>query len=95
MTSLDRPLACIACGELLKSVFDREGYRHQPSRAATFTSYGNYGSTVWDPMGNSKYLMINVCDACLTEFKERVCLVKIAREEVVYDYQPWDPTEER
>jgi hypothetical protein len=39
---------------------------NQPYDAVSFTSYGQYGSQVFDPMDHS-FLEIHICDDCLTK----------------------------
>jgi hypothetical protein len=65
-----KPVSCIACGTELESSVGDSG-ENQPSDATTFRSYGQYGSTVFDPMDGS-FLEINVCDRCLTLHQDRV-----------------------
>ncbi len=57
-----KPLPCIICGKELESTFER-----QPYGATTFYAPGQYGSTVFDPIGESAKLTINICDLCLVE----------------------------
>lgn len=59
---MSKQLPCIVCDKALKpAIYDDI---NQPSRATTFISYGQYGSTFFDPMDGS-YLELNVCDVCL------------------------------
>ena len=62
------PTPCIVCRKALRPVFpglsDQEGSYQQPSEAVTFSSKGNYGSTVFDSF-DGHILEANVCDACL------------------------------
>jgi hypothetical protein len=37
--------------------------------ATVWTSHGNYGSSVYDPMSGGVYLEAMICDACLTRKK--------------------------
>ena len=53
---------CLKCGATLtRSSRDYEG---QPNDGIMCQSYGNYGSTVFDPMDGS-YLAFNLCDPCV------------------------------
>lgn len=52
---------CIICGGVLWRAGPEEG---QPDDGIMCQSYGNYGSTVYDPMDYS-YLAFNICDDCL------------------------------
>lgn len=38
--------------------------------ATVFNAFGNYGSTMFDPM-DSSYLEINICDECLETLKQK------------------------
>lgn len=57
-----RALSCVACGANLENVSGAR--RNQPFGGLSFTSFGHYGSTVFDPLDGS-FLEINVCDSCL------------------------------
>ena len=54
---------CIVCKETLSNI-DETG--NQPDEGLEFTSYGHYGSTVFDPADGTA-LVVNICDRCLTE----------------------------
>lgn len=60
---------CIVCGGELDGlggyVEGSPPYFNQPEGGTGFTTQGNYGSTVFDPM-NGNTLSISVCDDCLT-----------------------------
>jgi hypothetical protein len=92
----DFPLACIICGFKPEPVF-KDGFApRQPWGATTFTSYGQYGSTVFDDMGRT-YLEINVCDDCMRA-KARQGLIALAqpvhvpKPEATYStWTPYDP----
>jgi hypothetical protein len=68
--SFSAALPCIVCGRpldnaiagLLDDTFS--GLANLPADATIFTSHGNYGSTVFDPLDGS-LLQVNICDACL------------------------------
>ncbi len=62
-------LRCIVCTEVLKPIWDpvifpQDAQVNQPSGGMTFTSEGQYGTTVFDPM-NGSFLEINICDDCM------------------------------
>lgn len=87
------PLPCFACGKDLTSVFPFEdGYRSQPNDGVTFSTYGNYGSGVFDEV-NGTLLEINICDTCLVLHYERVwCLRYVRRPNRDIEFsQPWKP----
>lgn len=56
-------MKCFKCeNELKPSV---EGNPHQPHRGTMWTSTGNYGSYIFDPITYPEYLLLVVCDSCL------------------------------
>jgi hypothetical protein len=57
-------LPCIICNKLLFNVY--EDAVNQPSDGLGWVCYGNYGSTVFDPIGTGEYLELNICDECVT-----------------------------
>jgi DNA-directed RNA polymerase subunit N (RpoN/RPB10) len=73
MDPVTLPLPCFTCGKTLHPVWPESDYRNQVNDGVTFTSPGNYGSTVFDAMDRSR-LVINVCDACLTALSVRTAL---------------------
>jgi hypothetical protein len=36
-----------------------------------FRAYGNYGSTVYDPIDERTYLILNICDNCVKTLGDR------------------------
>jgi hypothetical protein len=74
-------LPCIICERPLKSAMPGD-YNH-PSDGCAFTSYGHYGSTVFDPMDGT-FLELNICDKCLTATARHILRVyKTTRADVV------------
>jgi len=61
-------LDCIVCGKRLPNVMD--DVENQPYDATSFTTYGHYGSTVFDPMDGT-FLEINICDEDLKEASKK------------------------
>jgi hypothetical protein len=57
-------LPCIVCNKPLFNVY--EDALNQPSGGLGCVSYGNYGSTVFDPIMTGEYLEFNICDQCVT-----------------------------
>lgn len=55
-------LICIACGTELANIMEGEGV--QPDDGLAFVTTGHYGTTVFDPMDETKLIAV-VCDACL------------------------------
>jgi len=64
-------LPCIVCSKVLEPAFPSEVDSHGPYAATMFTSRGNYGSTLFDPVTINLFLQINVCDDCLRSAGER------------------------
>lgn len=64
---------CVVCGKELEPVLPEEVRmaENQPYEATVFSSPGHYGSTAFDPMDGTR-LVINVCDRCLIDKKDRV-----------------------
>lgn len=86
------PLPCFACGKPLEPVFDRFAKEtRQPADAVMFSSYGQYGSTAFDPQDNSQ-IQINICDPCLRGRKDRVWHVRYTRQAAQEMFsKPWNP----
>jgi hypothetical protein len=63
MPEITWPLPCLLCGRVPEPVWPDHDQR-QPYGATTFTSFGHYGSTVFDEMGR-RFLEANICDHCL------------------------------
>lgn len=57
-------LPCIVCGSILKEI--GSGSSNHADDANEFRTFGQYGSTVFDPL-NGSYLAVNICDRCLTD----------------------------
>lgn len=58
-------VGCIVCRKPLVNIDDRG---NQPSGGVEFTTYGHYGSAIFDPMDGSE-IAINICDPCLSAAK--------------------------
>ncbi len=57
-------LNCVRCGKTL-TPSGPPGEETPPNDGLLFISYGNYGSTVYDPQGNGQeYLLVVLCDEC-------------------------------
>ena len=59
---------CIKCGKQLDNwdvAYPEGASQVHPLGGTVFRSYGNYGSTVFDPL-DASYLDICVCDSCLS-----------------------------
>lgn len=67
-----RKLNCIVCSVELENwgyVYPNKKVVH-PIDGTVFRAYGNYGSTVFDPM-DASYLDVVICDRCLTDRMDR------------------------
>ena len=62
---------CIMCSVGLENwdVYPTKTVVH-PIGGTVFRAYGNYGSTVFDPI-DASYLDIVICDGCLTDRMDR------------------------
>lgn len=91
---MDLPLNCFKCDKELKPVFDDPRMKSPdvPYAGTTFITHGHYGSTVFDPIASFHSLMINICDQCMVEFKNRIALRRIIQREPTINFYPWDPT---
>ncbi len=80
---------CIVCDKELKSV---GGEGNQPIHGLAFVTSGHYGSGVYDPMDNTQWLEINVCDECVENAsqKHQVLLGKTIVQPIVNpEYTDW------
>lgn len=70
--------ACFVCNKTVLSAFDdyEMDILEPASKAVCFTSGGNFGSTIFDPMDGT-IIEITVCDDCLKNKKDRVIAYKI------------------
>lgn len=63
------PAPCLKCGRVLEPALPPPHSNWQPYGGTVFTSYGHYGSTVFDPPGgltlSRRALHITICDPCL------------------------------
>ena len=78
-------LPCIVCGKGLKNLYGD----NLPDDGIVFSSHGNYGSQVFDPM-DSTFLEINICDKCITQAANlnRVALGESFQTKH-YQYEKW------
>lgn len=95
-------LPCIVCGtqpepaapaDSLPAASLERGEPLQPYGATTFYSYGQYGSTAFDPEDESQ-VQVNICDRCLTEAGRsgRVWHARHVRRPALTVFsRPWDP----
>ncbi len=66
---------CFKCLDEIKGCFaDEDNISNPPLNATYWTTYGNYGSSVWD--SNDYYLEIYICDECLRTSKATVYKVR-------------------
>lgn len=62
-------LPCFVCNKVLPNAFIESD--NQPYGGTEFRTYGHYGSTFWDSFDGEE-LVLNICDECLTERKDRL-----------------------
>lgn len=65
--ALNKPLPCVICGDDLKDI--GSGSENHANDANEFCTYGQYGSTKFDPLDGSR-LAVNICDQCLMKAAE-------------------------
>lgn len=58
-------LPCIVCKRPMESIYGP----NQPNDGLSFTSFGAYGSSFFDPMDGT-YLEVTICDPCLSEHRD-------------------------
>ena len=58
--------------------------------ATVWTSSGNYGSGVYDPVNDCVFLEAHICDACLIRKKELVEEVVVRQRTEVIERRPAD-----
>lgn len=61
---------CICCDKELSPV-DKEAAPHQPRGGIMCSSFGNFGSTVFDSIDHSEELLFLLCDDCLKKQAHR------------------------
>ena len=69
---------CIACDKDVSNCASEEhdDFNMPPDGATVWTSHGNYGSTIYDPISGGEYLECYICDECVTKKADRVFHVK-------------------
>lgn len=79
-------MRCVICRAEIKPALASDEDINPPSGAVVFSSYGNYGSTVFDPMTNSIHIEIFICDGCLEkEVAEGNVLQVVTRENIQHE----------
>ena len=84
------PLPCIICGAKLENVFEEA--QNQVYGGTCFKSYGHYGSTVFDPMSDRRYLEINICDPCLLKRQKEnaIYFVRERPTRSIHEFKYWE-----
>jgi hypothetical protein len=61
-------LPCLKCGKVSPPAMPggSDNLHSPPSHALFFLTYGNYGSTVFDSVLGAEYLLVIICDDCIT-----------------------------
>lgn len=81
MNRVKNPLPCFVCERELDHAVGKmlsesdSPLSNQPDNGVYFSTHGNFGSTVYDPMfdlyGDNETLEIAICDDCLIDGRER------------------------
>lgn len=91
--SRTRSVNCFGCNKDLTPVFRDFDDGPESLGATVFRAAGNYGSGAFDPpgaFGDQFRLVINICDDCLLDHKDRVLLQEKAFVEPQHTYTTWD-----
>lgn len=77
MTIYPQELTCLICDRELDSIMEpsHNGDSYTPYNGTVFTSYGHYGSTIFDEMGD-KQLSLTICDLCIIEKIKNISISK-------------------
>jgi len=72
----ENTIDCIVCGTTLDNLDyemqDGKRVEVHPMSGLHLRTYGNYGSTIFDPMGTGEYLDIAICDLCVMKNLDKV-----------------------
>lgn len=73
------PCFCISCDKELKRDWDGTDIDSPTSGGIYLTSHGNYGSVVFDPVFESDYLEMYICDECLVKKAKNIYSVRVTK----------------
>lgn len=78
VTELTEPTPCLVCGRSLKAIVPESVSvnRDQPDDAVMCQALGNYGSTVYDPLGPGPTILFNICDPCFVLLKPKMYTIE-------------------
>ena len=66
---IENTIPCIVCKTPLQNLeYESQNGSNvevHPMYGLHFTSYGHYGSTIFDPMGTGERLDVAICDKCI------------------------------
>jgi len=66
---IENTIPCIVCKTPLQNLeYESQNGSNvevHPMYGLHFTSYGHYGSTIFDPMGTGEKLDVAICDKCI------------------------------
>jgi len=75
MVNTESTIDCIVCGKELNNwEYEHEDAKTEvhPMNGLHFRTYGHYGSTIFDPMGNGATLDVAICDVCIMKNLDKV-----------------------
>jgi hypothetical protein len=90
-------LPCFICFEPLPPInIEKDDVSDGPAEGTVFISYGNYGSTLFDPMSEHTLLRINVCDKCLkVRARDNLVLIDhITKRAAIHEFEFWNPEDD-
>jgi hypothetical protein len=77
---IENTIPCIVCKTPLDNLEyelpDRSNVEVHPMYGLHFTSYGHYGSTIFDPMGTGEKLDVAICDRCVQVYMANLDIVR-------------------
>lgn len=73
----DDKIGCIVCAKEVDNwVYESQDRKHtievHPMSGLHFRAYGNYGSTIFDPVGTGESLDVAICDLCIMKNLDKV-----------------------
>ena len=92
---VSNPLPCFKCDKQLEGAAGPDVV-NQPYGGTVFSSRGQYGSTVFDPVISGKTIEITICDECIREKtkKRKVLFVLLIEQQPLVEHYIFNPESE-